>query len=920
MVPASPRTLRRAGHRCQCRLVTSEPLESRQLLSGNPPLNLLFFGNSFTYNTTDGPQYNMPATLGSIAVADGFSAPNVHEQILLGETLADQLSTIASDGNSNIIDSSLPAGQQWSDVVMQEYSTRPTDATALEGNVPLFRADALQLFNDVRANSPSVQGVLYETWARGAANSDYPTYFADPTDMQNQLQTNYNLAAGDINTADGAGSAVVAPVGEAWRALNWEASLYSTIAGDGVQYHPNTEGELLNAMVLFDTIYHTGVSGIAISNVSGILSNLGLNSSTWSALAAVADAVSGARDTTPPTGTVSSAPSITVAGSSPHTFSVTYTDNVAVNASSLGNNNLLVTSSGYSQKATLVSTGLTNGPTVVATYSVPAPTGGWSNSSNGTYTIALEANQVADTSGNFALPVSNLGTFSVNIPLPGAGSLAGSQATAAASYNLTTLGTSDWAHWGTGEVYGAFDHKATGGSQISNVTTIGSGVYGQSHNASRNVTWTDGTPLASDSGDDAYIFANSALGAGFSFTVPADTTTRTLYVYAGGYSDEMTLTAHLSDGSAADYVATASGSGLYTNLYTITYHASSAGQLLTVSCVNTSDVNGVNGAVELIAAALAGAPVADTTPPTAKVTGAPTLAAATSAAYQFTVTYSDNVAVNASTLGNSNLLVTGTGYSQDATLVSTGLADSPTVVATYSIPAPSGGWSSASNGTYTIALQSNQVADTSGNFALPVSSLGTFSVYIPVAGAGSLVGSQAAAGSGYNLTTLGTSDWAHWGTGNVASSFDHKATGGSQLSNVTRLGSGGYGSWYDPSRDVSWTDGTPLASDSGDDGYIWANNVLGAGYSFTVPASTTTRTLYVYAGGYSSGGTLTAHLSDGSAADYVATASGTALYTNLYTITFKAASAGQKLTISYLKSTNISGAGGSVDLIAAALA
>jgi hypothetical protein len=50
------------------------------------------------------------------------------------------------------------------------------------------------------------------------------------------------------------------------------------------------------------------------------------------------------------------------------------------------------------------------------------------------------------------------------------------------------------------------------------------------------------------------------------------------------------------------------------------------------------------------------------------------------------------------------------------------------------------------------------------------------------------------------------------------------------------------------------------------------------------------------------------------------TASGSGLYTNFYTITFKAASAGQTLTITLLKTGNITGTGGSVDLIAAALA
>ena len=67
-----------------------------------------------------------------------------------------------------------------------------------------------------------------------------------------------------------------------------------------------------------------------------------------------------------------------------------------------------------------------------------------------------------------------------------------SQATAAPSYNLTTLGTSDWAHWGRGSTYGNFDHKASGGSQISNVTVVGSGAnFGGYAINERATSWTD---------------------------------------------------------------------------------------------------------------------------------------------------------------------------------------------------------------------------------------------------------------------------------------------------------------------------------------------------------------------------------------------------------------------------------------------
>jgi hypothetical protein len=91
----------------------------------------------------------------------------------------------------------------------------------------------------------------------------------------------------------------------------------------------------------------------------------------------------------------------------------------------------------------------------------------------------------------------------------------------------------------------------------------------------------------------------------------------------------------------------------------------------------------------------------------------------------------------------------------------------------------------------------------------------------------------------------------------------------------------------------------------------------GSGFKLTVPADTTARTLTVYVGGYVSGGQLVAHLSDGSAPDYVnaAFSSATGSYDAVYTITYTAASAGQQLVVSWTQTT----AGGNVTLQAAAL-
>ena len=86
-------------------------------------------------------------------------------------------------------------------------------------------------------------------------------------------------------------------------------------------------------------------------------------------------------------------------------------------------------------------------------------------------------------------------------------------------------------------------------------------------------------------------------------TVPADTTARTLIVYAGGNNATSLLTAHLSDGSFPDYHVSVGQTGLYTKAYTITYRAASAGQTLTFTLQKNANLNGVtNGSVDLIAA------------------------------------------------------------------------------------------------------------------------------------------------------------------------------------------------------------------------------------------------------------------------------------------------------------------------------
>ncbi len=95
----------------------------------------------------------------------------------------------------------------------------------------------------------------------------------------------------------------------------------------------------------------------------------------------------------------------------------------------------------------------------------------------------------------------------------------------------------------------------------------------------------------------------------------------------------------------------------------------------------------------------------------------PTLTPSGGATYSFTVTYSDSLAIEITSVDGGDIRVTGPGgFNQLATLVGVTPAGSGTPrTATYQIMAPGGAWDSADGGTYIIALEANQVFDTVGN-------------------------------------------------------------------------------------------------------------------------------------------------------------------------------------------------------------
>jgi len=192
------------------------------------------------------------------------------------------------------------------------------------------------------------------------------------------------------------------------------------------------------------------------------------------------------------------------------------------------------------------------------------------------------------------------------------GSLTGTSNQSTATVNMTAVGTSDWIVWSSTAFVGTV-RKASVTAQISDYTAIGTD-HSYTGDA-RSLAWTDGTPTASSTGDSSGRYIGGGTGNGFSFTVPADTSVRTLSIYAGGYYSTGTLTATLSDGSAGPYTDTGPGNltGSFDQNYVLTYNAASAGQTLTVTWLaDVVSSGGGGGNVTLNGAALAVAPASFT--------------------------------------------------------------------------------------------------------------------------------------------------------------------------------------------------------------------------------------------------------------------------------------------------------------------
>lgn len=183
--------------------------------------------------------------------------------------------------------------------------------------------------------------------------------------------------------------------------------------------------------------------------------------------------------------------------------------------------------------------------------------------------------------------------------------------------------------------------------------------------------------------------------------------------------------------------------------------------------------------------------------------------------------------------------------------------------------------------------------------------------YIPGSGSGAVSGSMSmtvdSSRTGtYDLTADNPTDWALWYNTANGTPDIRRNGGGSIIPAVTLTNGGTFLNHTSYPRTITWTGGTPTGSGSSTRGVFinTANAAIGKGMQIVLPADTTMRTVKLYMSYYNvSTVTVTATLSDGSAAQVVNTSLLTAIGqvndegSGVITLNYNAASAGQTLTL-----------------------
>ena len=531
-------------------------------------------------------------------------------------------------------------------------------------------------------------------------------------------------------------------------------------------------------------------------------------------------------------------------------------------------------------------------------------------------------------------------------------------------------GAADFAHWGL--VNSASVNRKLGTPTLGNLTSLNGSFVRYIHESDtrQRIAWTGGDPTATEAGTRSGIYANG-VGAGLRLTVPVTAVSQELTLYCARGNASANVVATISGGPtkqvALPFTADATDA-----VVGIQFFGEST-QTLTVDVVKTSD----NGSVAVRAARLTGSialawsdPLSGTVyePLTSTLTVSGFAGTATIAATNLpgSATFADNGDNTATfsmvpAVGDaaaSPLIFGVTVFDGATSLISTqysltvaaatteppsialgstlefavGTAKSVTVSATGATPIAltvsglpgAATWLDNGNSTATLTWQPASGDDDGSPYPITITATDvagrrtTLNQSITVTDAAAVdllsmtVLSTANSGD-FNLTANGGLDWIRWARA-TSTDVDRKDGVTPIISDVgivagtTTLSRGVSGG-----RTVSFSDGTPTGSSTAT-GVLKVASTTFSIAQITVPASSSTRTLYLAFGGYDTPCVLTASMNGVTTVSETSERVTTTQTAWVVAVEFRSATA-QTLTIQYQRGRD----GGNVWMQGAAL-
>jgi hypothetical protein len=425
-------------------------------------------------------------------------------------------------------------------------------------------------------------------------------------------------------------------------------------------------------------------------------------------------------------------------GLSTYQFTVTYTDNFAIDRATIDNNDVVVTGpNGFSQTAALVSINLAgNGSPRIATYSITAPGSTWSQNDNGLYTVTMLPEAVGDTEGAF-VPARELGQFNIAVPN--------------VLYFANMDSDPNWTLQGLWE-YGAPNYTVTSAPKagFTGANILAYNLSGHYENRLSAVYAT--TPAIDCSGVSQVTLKFRRwlrLRNGDNATIHAST-------------DGVTW---VNVWSTTKVVADASWQEVQYSLPATV--ANSPALRLRWGISSGASGNDIGWNIDDVMVLGNGA--LDTALPVAAI-NVPNIVSGGSPVHTFTVTYTDNVAVAVTSLGAGDLYVLGpNSFSNVVEFAGVDLpVNSASLTATYLVNAPNAVWSPADNGEYQVYLAGSEISDIANN-ELDETLLGSFTVAIvtpltidSISDTAGTINLTVAATLGLTYTLQSTTDFQTW--------------------------------------------------------------------------------------------------------------------------------------------------------------